>query len=582
MNKHTSRLLLCALALSLALSTLGISVAAADQAKEPVTLDMYLIWAHPTLDGKWGTDPVSKAITDATGVHINIISPPEGVDANEKFTLMLASNDLPDLIMTDYTQLTKNMIDEGLVEDFESLATQYGCEDLLKFINKNEKLTFAPLRYKNGMRFQPDGLLYTVPNWLISEASWEYALNKGQDFGDYVAGWWLRDDIYKEIGEPEWKTENDVYESLKQVKETYKNAQGNPVTPVYFGLMNNNSQHWSYVLQNMSGAQNGLYLTPERQLQWFVKAPAVKDAMVWYNKLYREGLAETEAYTMLTEQYYEKQAQGSYFLLCGRDNWGAALNKRTSEAGHEEIKYVPQPVKAQWLGSGITQGFVSYTPTLGASGWLGVYITVDCADKEAAIKLQQFMWSEEGQLLQLYGVDGVATQWTDETHTKKKWVSDDIKTYYDTNFNDFSLETGVKKWWWWHDDGNSYKYGLYYEGNAMEETRAAQRQIARETPWYSVKQNFGLGNVTALVSAEGNTINTQLTQLLNTAMAKVYMAASEEECRAEFDKMLADMEGLGLSKLEAEWTSALAQLEELYGEPYRYVPFNEEMVHPLK
>lgn len=80
------------------------------KANSTVTLDWYVNYSWFTID--WGTNAVSRAITDQTGVSVNFVTP-SGNEA-EKLNALIAAEDLPDVITIGWWEpQVGTMIEKG-------------------------------------------------------------------------------------------------------------------------------------------------------------------------------------------------------------------------------------------------------------------------------------------------------------------------------------------------------------------------------------------------------------------------------------------------------------------------------------
>lgn len=95
------------------------------KANSTVTLDWYVNYSWFTTD--WGTNAVSRAITDQTGVSVNFVTP-SGNEA-EKLNALIAAEDLPDVITIGWWEpQVGTMIEKGLVYPLNELADAYAPE----------------------------------------------------------------------------------------------------------------------------------------------------------------------------------------------------------------------------------------------------------------------------------------------------------------------------------------------------------------------------------------------------------------------------------------------------------------------
>jgi putative aldouronate transport system substrate-binding protein len=153
----------------------------------PITFDWYIDFSWFTT--KWGTNPVSKYVTQKTGVNLNFMIP--SGDETEKLNAMIDTGKLPDFItLSAGDDGYKRVIQSGLALPLDKLADKYDMY-FTKVADK-EKLNW----YK-----QDDGHVYCYPNFssTVTDESWREKKPSNQTF-------LVRKDIYEAIGKPDMRT----------------------------------------------------------------------------------------------------------------------------------------------------------------------------------------------------------------------------------------------------------------------------------------------------------------------------------------------------------------------------------------
>ena len=105
----------------------------------PITFEYY------NADGKngnWSETPVGAAITEATGVTLEITYPVSSTgDASEDVALMIANDDYPDMIYSKAA--VTNLYEAGALIDMTDLIEQYGPNIKKMYGDEFEKLKWA-------------------------------------------------------------------------------------------------------------------------------------------------------------------------------------------------------------------------------------------------------------------------------------------------------------------------------------------------------------------------------------------------------------------------------------------------------
>lgn len=220
----------------------------------------------------------------------------------------------------------------------------------------------------------------------------------------YVVRW----DLYKEIGRPEIKNDDDYIEALKKMKEIY------PVTedglPVYALSAYNDSNLHPYffigcLTQGYSNMESGLYV---KNMKTNDLVPDIYDVNLngvttpfwagisFYNKLYNAGLLDPDCFITKGEDLTEKYTKGQY--LGGYVNWHFGnYNKNARTQDPETMKqYVILPAYMGWANER------TYT------GWQGKYFLVSSHSKnvERAVMILDYLQSEECARIVDNGVEG--------------------------------------------------------------------------------------------------------------------------------------------------------------------------------
>jgi len=161
--------------------------------KEPVTLTIF-VDSPGTLWESWGSDPVSKKITELTGISFKCIAPVS--DDDSKLTLLIASDDLPDVVTAWYGDTSwSSMVQNHMLADLEELAEQYAPK------LRSELVEDEIWEYCRA----DDGKVY----YLLNSYRTKKALKWFED-NDYLIATnqpviLMRQDYYEEIGKPEIK-----------------------------------------------------------------------------------------------------------------------------------------------------------------------------------------------------------------------------------------------------------------------------------------------------------------------------------------------------------------------------------------
>lgn len=490
---------------------LGIGGAALAE-DEAVTLDIFINESWWPIDTFTGIIP--EAITEATGVKLNVTV---CTDDNQ-LGLMIASRDLPDLV---FTQKELNRLSNSEVcYSYDELIEQYV-----------PGYTFNDLQTAIGRSLSTDGKYYAILNAFNTADEWAESLVAPAQCCTYY-----REDLYEEMGSPELKTLDDLLNICEMVKEKYPDMEP-------FGL----GGFWK--LQNISmwtGASGGSsyqYLD-DGSVVYQSSVPAYKDYLKFANTMARNGYFTAESYANEDEAISLGYAYaGNCFIFPWYLSPAGSLGILNAESQkiNPDARWAPLPA----LG-GDKAGFST------SRGWCGTFITKNCKDPEAAIRLMTFLFSDEGRRLSKYGREGIEytldetgmPHWTDEW---KEAMKD--PTVMNEKYNQY-----------FYLGASSIEDQMPGYADLDEKVLAA---YATYKDGYEVYPEIGIATPTT--DSDEGVIEAKLTEMLPAAEAKVIFSETDEEFEANFAELQKKAEQLGVEQLNAYMTEAVAKVKVDFG-----------------
>lgn len=392
MKANTKKLTALLLAAAMSLP-LGI---AAQAEEEPVTLT---IWNTEVLAPGIQTNEVAKAIEEKLGIKMDIV---QG-DA-QKFSILVAGGDLPDIIYTNPAQkntASNNLITSGQLIAMDELIEEYGANIKANF---PERLEFSKQFASNG-----EGKIYYLPVRA-------YTANEEHPNISYSIeniGLEVRWDIYEAIGCPDIATTDDFLNVLKQMQDYAREndmADGKQIYAISgwsdWGL-------WPWWLANVREmgyldlANSTIFRYEDQTVHGVFTSEAFWESLKFFNKAYNMGILDPEAFTMKNDQFWEKCQNGQ--TLMAHASWQSEnINKAFLTSGHEDWSFQKIPHD----GYEYVYGIVTTNAPLGLGVEYATAITKNCENPEKAIQLIDYLNSEEGARLLYSGIEGV--HWTTE------------------------------------------------------------------------------------------------------------------------------------------------------------------------
>lgn len=367
-------------------------------------------------DGKeedpW-SNPVAQAITDATGVAIEL-SFPVTTDA-ESIALMIADDTYPDLIFAKGN--AGDLYEAGAYIDMEPLIDEYGPNIKKMFGDEYEKLRWSaddPGIYQLSYYELGHGALTTS-----GPAQIQYAVLKEND----------------------WKYPTTIAEYEEMIKAY---LEAHPTTEDGYDMIGltlvASDWRWMITLGNPAGfiadaqPDNGQWLIDENyNCIYKHTTEAEKEYFQWLCRMYNEGILDPDFATQTYEDYIAKLSTGRVVGIL--DALWDYQEAQTILVGDGKIEQT-------FAGVPVTLRDDQLCPSLQYQGmgvgW-GVGISKDCADPVAAVKFLDFICSDEGQVLLHWGVEG--TNYEVDENGNRYRTEEEIA--YQKTDADYAKDTGV-------------------------------------------------------------------------------------------------------------------------------------------
>ena len=375
----------------------------------PVTFTMFSADPHSQWDNM--ESPVSKKVIEETGVTLNGEFDVAGGD--QKIPLMAASGEYPDFVLPKGNAST--LVDAGAFIDLTDLIEEHA---------PNLKKVYGD--YLDRLKWsKEDPAIYILPTSPVDQ---EY-FAPGQ-------GFMLQHAAVKELGYPEIRTVKDFEKVIKEYKEKNPTIDGQPTIGLSLladdwriQISTTNPAFWA------TGASDDgeFYIDPETyEATMHYRRPEEKEYFRWLNHMNAEGLLDPESFVQKYDQYLAKVSSGRVIGLIDADWQVAEAQRSLREAGKEERMHGMYPAT-------LTEEYKhrNFQDAGYLGGW-GIGITVDNEDPVRAIKFLDYLASDEGQILQQWGMEGEHYEIVDG----KRVISEEEMNERNTNAN-YVKETGV-------------------------------------------------------------------------------------------------------------------------------------------
>ena len=530
-----------ALVLAAATAACSFSIPAMAEGGDVIELTFY------NADGQedpW-TDPVAEAITAATGVKLKTDYPVSSDD--QKIALMIAEQNFPDMIYAKGD--AQSLIDAGALIDLTDLIEEYGPN-----IKKMYGEEFDKLKYSVD-----DPAIYRLSSYASGGTVFKSA-------GTAQLQW----DVLAENDYKIPETLDEFEAMLKSYIEAHPQTDDGMDT---IGIsLSTSDWHWMITLGNPAGyiadgaPDNGQWLIDdEYNATYKFRSEKEREYFRWLNRMYNEGILDPEFATQTHEDYIAKIASGRVLALLDTD-WDYQDGEKVLIADGKLGKtYAPLP---------LTMDADTKCPTLmyqGLTTGQGVGITTACEDPVAAIKFLDFLCSDEGQVLVNWGIEG-EKYLVDENGVRYR-TPEEVE--YANSDKDYAKKTGV--------GFHAYPFPVYGAG-VLDETGSTYTTVSRDAviAEYNDAQKAGCEawGVDLLLDvfpqadefeipkyspvwayakpAEFDEIGDQLDEIAWSSLISCIIG-SEDQFDANYDEMLAELEGVGMADAEAMLTEIVKE-----------------------
>lgn len=510
--------------------------------KSPITFEYF------NADGKNGNwdNPVAKAITEATGVTLDVSYPVASQgDAKEDVALMIANDEYPDMIYAKGS--ATDLYQAGALIDMTDLIEKYGPNIKKMYGAEMEKLKWS----------QDDPGIYQLSYAGVNQKT----LTTG---GSCQIQWAaLKENDYKYP-----KTLDEYEKMIKSYLAAHpKTEDGLDMIGI---TMSASDWHWMITLGNPAGLiadaspDNGQWIIDdEYNVHYKHVTDEEKEYFKWLCRMYNEGILDPNFATQTDDDYIAKVASGRVVSITDAE-WHYSQCEATLVAdGKVDQTYVGLPVT---LREDQVEKALLYQGT--TVGW-GIGITKSCEDPVRAIKFLDYLCSDEGQILYHWGIEGEnyfldddgQPYRTDEEVAKAQSDPDYAKNTGIDNYTGFPIYgTGS-----YSEDGFPYtpttKESVIANYNTAEKEGCEAMGFEMLTDMFAQPEEFDLLPYSALWAyqqpqelAEKQTI---LDEIAWPGLVKC-VTGTEDEFDANWESMVQELTDNGLADAEEAMTEFLA------------------------
>lgn len=480
-----------------------------------VTLDWWTDFSWYYSDNWEGIIP--EEITRATGVACEVTRAADSGQLN----LMIASGELPDIIWCDNgSGAVDRLCDSNLCYSYNELIEQYGID----WEVSPERIYVARTHNID----EADENFYTILQNYLSEEDWA---DNEVGCPINIAGLYYRKDIWEELGCPEMNTVEQIKEVMAMVKDKYPDMQ----------VINAGNSGWrlgGFANWFDAGGNTDFRYDKDGNVAYGATLEGYHDYMKCMNEFFRNGYFTEESLALTVEADAQQQAtSGKSFIYewNARPTWLEELNTKTREV-------IPE---AEWAFLSIPDDAkeIPYSQ----SGWAGLFISKNCKDPEAAIRLIAYLNSEQGQKLSLWGREGIdyemdqngVPQFSEEWKEANKDITVMSELYNPNYFCTTELHEILQ----------------YYSGVDQEVIDMFTRNADK------IKMNLELSLAAPKTTSDAGIIYSKIKEASGAETTKLITAATEEEFEKLFEEYMELLDKIGVQELNKNVTETIRRIK---------------------
>ena len=486
---------------------------------EPVTVTMWM-GVNPNvlkITEDIGNDcALWNELASRTGVNLEftVVNPDT---ESEKFNLMVASNDLSDII-SNATTLYTNGGEAAVADEILIDHLPYLTEELTPQICKL-------------MEAYPDAVpeALTESGWLAGMPQLSMQTETTQTFGPMIRKDWL-----DELGLNVPETYDELHDVLAAFKE--KKGADAPLLLNYAATGINNGLVEGYGIFGLvaDAAMSEPYYQVDDTVMYGPIQPEFKEYLTMIHDWYQEGLIWQDfmSYTDFQNPPTDVILADRAGVFYAEVTYIATLEDASNTEGFELVA-IPDLVR----NSGDTIPFKEERAYAASTPWS---ISTQCECPELLMQWCNYMYTDEGALLCNYGIEGESFEYN-ENH---------VPVFTDLVLNNPDMSTTVALFMYCLDRGP------FYRDETREQSGYSQAQKDASGIWQSnMSVGRGIGS-TSLNTEESSEVNQFYGDIKTYIEQSVLEFIIGNRDLSEFDEYVSHIEGMGIDKVTACYQDA--------------------------
>jgi putative aldouronate transport system substrate-binding protein len=324
-----------------------------------------------------GQTPFAKGLMERTGVEIEFLHPTAAA-IREAFNLMVADGNFPDIIQynfhTNYPGGPTKALDDGIIIPLNDVIDKY-APNLKAYLKAHPDI--------DKMVKTDAGQYYTFP------------FIRGHERLQFSSGLIIRKDWLDDLGLPLPTTIDEIHSTLVAFRD--KKGSKAPYTNSGGGTGN---------FLNAFGQEGGFYIHDDGKIHHGVLEPGYRTYLQTMAQWYKEGLMDPDLFTQTAQTVSAKMTGGVSGLSSGSVN--SSMITWNNSARKTDPTFTLVMLATPVVKKGDRIGFATADLPYGSNTISMTGISTDCKNIEAAARLLDWGYTNEGQMYYNFGAEGVS------------------------------------------------------------------------------------------------------------------------------------------------------------------------------
>ncbi len=394
-------------------NTSGKAVEAEPKGTEDSAGKSVTYWIDPEMGGitnasTFDDAPCWQAIQENTGIDVVWEHPASG-QSQEQFNLIVASSELPDIMYyswgTAYPGGPDAAIADGKIYALNDYIKEY-APNLTAYLERHPDMEKAITT--------DEGNIYCFPGIYTSTSDssdvWQTAIDR-EPFYEPFIGLVIRKDWLDDLGLDIPVTLDDWYNTLK----AFRDEKGAKYPLSYMNMFGCMAQSFATAFDitlpvTAMGGATAFGIREDGTIQYGPAQEGYRGYLEFMNKLYSEGLLDPDFIVQDRTTLQSKVVNGEVGAWIEMMPAGLGTLRTQVLAEDPEASFYPvgvaNPVREEEQKLYYFQANYPYVNS-------GAAITTSCKDIEMAVKLLDYCWSEEGERLVNWGIEGESYEMVD-------------------------------------------------------------------------------------------------------------------------------------------------------------------------